>query len=95
MSHEKPGAEQADSRCPVFLDGDPETVKAFYANWANSYDEDVATNHRGTQEIVDVLNAYLNNTPNDSSKDRAQLKVADVGCGTYPRRRSSAQRGIL
>lgn len=81
MSHEKPEPSKPIHDA-LSLDGDPETVKAFYANWANSYDKDVATNYRGTREIVDVLDAYLNNNPNDSFKDRAQLKVADVGCGT-------------
>jgi len=81
MSHDKPEPTKPIHDA-LSLDGDPGTVKAFYANWAVSYDTDVAANYRGTQEIVDVLDGYLNDNPSDAFEDRAQLKVADMGCGT-------------
>ncbi|MEM7344350.1 MAG: class I SAM-dependent methyltransferase [Chloroflexota bacterium] len=56
------------------LDGTPNTLKQFYAKWADDYDTDVAHEHYAAPQImVDMLQALNNETT---------LNIIDAGCGT-------------
>ncbi len=61
------------------LDGNPETLKRYYADWAARYDADVADEmYAGPQVMVDLLNAVLSK----GAADSAEIKIIDAGCGT-------------
>lgn len=62
------------------LDGDPETIKAYYAEWAESYDQDVLDNYTGPRITAQLLHEHLDKT--DRSVDKTEFTIADVGCGT-------------
>jgi len=64
------------------LDGDPDTIKAYYAKWAESYDNDVFDHYTGPIVTVELLTDFLTNIQSSSSLDKAELTIADIGCGT-------------
>lgn len=62
------------------LDGDPERLTAYYAEWADSYDDDVRNaNYVGPDVIADILatlhDGYFEGT-------RQGIRILDAGCGT-------------
>ena len=64
------------------LDGDPGSIRAYYARWAESYDQDVEDHYTGPQMMVGLLMEYLDGEPSGLPPDRAEITVADAGCGT-------------
>lgn len=62
------------------LDGDPERLTAYYAQWADSYDDDVRNaKYVGPEVIADIVTTLHDGyftTP------RHELAILDVGCGT-------------
>lgn len=61
------------------LDGNPETVKQYYEDWAFSYDKDVEGEAYAAPRImVELLQQALQ----EQGKTAVSLEVADVGCGT-------------
>jgi SAM-dependent methyltransferase len=61
------------------LDGDPDSVKDYYAKWAATYNDDVTSEYMGTELIAEILSDQFDA---DSSMNKATSIVADVGCGT-------------
>ena len=57
------------------LDGDPETLRAYYARWAQSYDRDLEGDYVGCQVIAELVVDIVDGPP-------SEVVVADVGCGT-------------
>ena len=64
------------------LDGDAESVKAYYARWADSYDDDLVDDYTGSRVIVDLLVDFLKHSDFPQDKHVRQQPLADVGCGT-------------
>lgn len=62
------------------LGGDPANIRAFYAEWAPSYDSDLEGDYVGVQVITDLLLGVLGEP--GEGPNRSELVVADVGCGT-------------
>ena len=59
----------------LHLDGDPEHVRDYYDQWAQSYDADVGSiDYAGPQMGVALLAEFI--------KAREGLKILDAGCGT-------------
>ena len=57
----------------LHLDGDPEQVKQYYANWAKTYDRDVGdARYSGPEIAADMLQRLADSTSS----------VLDAGCGT-------------
>ncbi len=59
------------------LDGDVERLAAFYAKWAEHYDDDVASHGYGLPAMM--VETLLTAAP---AIDRAAVEVLDAGCGT-------------
>lgn len=59
------------------LDGDVERLAAFYANWADDYDDDVASHGYGLPDMM--VKTVLAVMPD---VDPAGVTVMDAGCGT-------------
>jgi predicted TPR repeat methyltransferase len=56
------------------LDGDPQNVKQFYADWARNYDQDVsAAQYSGPAIAARLLQQQL---------DDRKARILDAGCGT-------------
>ena len=64
------------------LDGDPQRIKAYYAKWAQSYDHDVEGHYTAPRIIVGMLSEYMVATPDNLWPARAEMLIADAGCGT-------------
>lgn len=64
------------------LDSDPETIKAYYADWAESYDEDLEGYYTAPRMMVGLLTEYLSNDPPNMPSSRSELLIMDAGCGT-------------
>ncbi len=75
-------APQAAVHSALNLDGEVESVKAYYAKWAESYDDDLVDDYTGSRVIVDLLNDFLDHSTVSQDANMRQLPVADVGCGT-------------
>lgn len=75
-------APQAAVHSALNLDGDAESVKAYYASWADSYDEDLVDDYTGSRVIVDLLVDFLQHSDHPLDSDLKTQPVADVGCGT-------------
>jgi predicted TPR repeat methyltransferase len=73
MSEEKISSNAAIDAA-LHLDGDPQNVKRYYADWARSYDRDVgAADYSGPVIAARLLCEYL--------RDR-DARILDAGCGT-------------
>ena len=58
----------------LHLDGDPQNVKQFYADWAQKYNQDVdSAEYSGPVIAAKLLNQHLNNK---------KARILDAGCGT-------------
>lgn len=64
------------------LDSDPDVIKAYYAGWAESYDQDLKGYYTAPRMIVGVLMEYLGGGKAKLSPGKDDLVVADAGCGT-------------
>jgi len=64
------------------LDSDPESIKAYYAEWAESYDEDLEGYYTAPRMMVGLLREYLDSRPPELPADRSELSIMDAGCGT-------------
>jgi predicted TPR repeat methyltransferase len=73
MSEDKLSTNEAIDAA-LHLDGDPQNVKQFYADWAQKYNQDVsAAEYSGPVIAAKLLNQHLN----DKS-----ARILDAGCGT-------------
>ena len=75
-------APQAAVHSALNLDGSVDSLKAHYAGWAESYDDDLVDDYTGSRVIVDLLSDFIKNSKNPADRDLPQQAVADVGCGT-------------
>jgi len=64
------------------LDNDPETIKAYYADWAESYDEDLEGYYTAPRMMVGLLKEYLSKHPPELPSNKSELLIMDAGCGT-------------
>ncbi len=80
--NEKKAAPQAAIHSALNLDGEAESVKAYYAKWADSYDNDLVDDYTGSRVIVDLLIDFLAHSDNPEDAGLRQQPLADVGCGT-------------
>jgi len=64
------------------LDSDPETIKAYYADWAESYDEDLEGYYTAPRMMVGLLQEYLHKNPPELPPTKSELLIMDAGCGT-------------
>jgi predicted TPR repeat methyltransferase len=56
------------------LDGDPNNLKQYYANWSRSYDRDMeAVQYSGPEFAATLLSQHL---------DNKSARILDAGCGT-------------
>ncbi|NND81815.1 MAG: class I SAM-dependent methyltransferase [Gammaproteobacteria bacterium] len=62
------------------LDGSPEAIRDYYANWAKSYDSDVGGDHVAPLHMTNVLVDWIAKNRPDARV--AEYQVMDVGCGT-------------
>ncbi|MDC1286832.1 class I SAM-dependent methyltransferase [Gammaproteobacteria bacterium] len=73
MSEDKISTNEAIDAA-LHLDGDPQNVKQFYADWAQKYNQDVnAAEYSGPVIAAKILNQHLS--------DKA-AQILDAGCGT-------------
>ena len=85
------------------LDSDPDSIIPYYAKWSETYDNDVIDGYVGIDLICELMHKQLQNegtqspqsphTPSPHTKNSAELKIADVGCGTGLAGKSLADRG--
>lgn len=64
------------------LDSDPDTIKAYYADWAESYDEDLEGYYTAPRMMVGLLQEYLSTSPPELPSNKSELRIMDAGCGT-------------
>lgn len=64
------------------LDGDPESVKKYYAKWSETYDADVSSEYLGTVLIGTILTDFINSGESKLATEKSAIRVSDVGCGT-------------
>jgi 2-polyprenyl-3-methyl-5-hydroxy-6-metoxy-1,4-benzoquinol methylase len=64
------------------LDSDPDSIKAYYAKWAESYDQDLEGYYTAPRMIVGILMEYLESGRSGLPPVKADLVLADAGCGT-------------
>jgi predicted TPR repeat methyltransferase len=64
------------------LDGDSDSVKKYYAKWAETYEKDVLAEYTGMFLIGEILTEFIDSGESRLSLDKASLQVADMGCGT-------------
>lgn len=64
------------------LDSNPETIKAYYADWAESYDQDLEGYYTAPRMMVGLLQEYLSTSPPELPPDKSELLIMDAGCGT-------------
>jgi predicted TPR repeat methyltransferase len=58
----------------LHLDGDPQTLKQYYADWARTYNRDIdAAKYSGPEFAASLLNQHL---------DDKSARILDAGCGT-------------
>jgi len=73
MSEDKISTNEAIDAA-LHLDGDPQNVKQFYADWATQYNQDVnAAEYSGPVIAAKLLNQHL---------DEKEVRILDAGCGT-------------
>lgn len=75
-------APQAAVHSALNLDGSADSLKAHYANWAESYDDDLINDYTGSRVMVDLLIDFLKNSNNPADQELSHKPLADVGCGT-------------
>ncbi|MFT5502672.1 MAG: putative TPR repeat methyltransferase [Gammaproteobacteria bacterium] len=80
MSEKKPPHEKVHNA--LSLDGRPESIKQYYANWAETYDQDVDSKYSGPDFIAEILANYIESNHNQLDPDRSKILVADIGCGS-------------
>lgn len=82
-NNKKPtAAPQAAVHTALNLDGSVDSLKAHYADWANSYDDDLVDDYTGSRVMVDLLIDFIKNSKNPLDLDLYEGPLADVGCGT-------------
>jgi len=64
------------------LDADPESIKAYYAGWAESYDQDLEGHYTAPRMMVGLLCEYLDQQPPGLPAERGDMLIMDAGCGT-------------
>lgn len=64
------------------LDSDAESIKSYYARWAESYDEDLEGYYTAPRMMVGLLREYLEDKPPELPAERSELLIMDAGCGT-------------
>lgn len=64
------------------LDSDAESIKAYYAAWAESYDQDLEGYYTAPRMMVGLLREYLETRPPELPAERGDLLIMDAGCGT-------------
>ncbi len=70
------------------LDGSPEALKAYYAQWAASYDSDLQGDYTGATVLCRFFHDVAFTSPDQARKPLLDLTayptlvIADVGCGT-------------
>ena len=73
MSEDKISTNEAIDAA-LHLDGDPQNVKQFYADWAQKYNQDVnAADYSGPVIAAKILNQHLSDK---------KARILDAGCGT-------------
>lgn len=64
------------------LENDPEAIKAYYANWAESYDSDLDGYYTAPRMMAGLLCEFLDDNPSDLPSERGDVEIMDTGCGT-------------
>lgn len=64
------------------LDSDADSIKAYYAKWAESYDEDLDGYYTAPRMMAGLLCEYLDDNPPDLPAERSEVEIMDTGCGT-------------
>ena len=73
MSKDKISTNEAIDAA-LHLDGDPQNVKQFYADWAQKYNQDVnSAEYSGPVIAAKLLNQHLS---------EKKARILDAGCGT-------------
>ena len=75
-------APQAAVHSALSLDGSAESLKAHYADWADSYDDDLVNDYTGSRVIVDLLMDFIEQSKHVADQGLQTQPLADVGCGT-------------
>ena len=83
MSKNKPDDLHPDIRAALDLDGDPNSIKAYYEDWAARYDQTVANeDYAGPEVTVRMLTELAGEQLDGLDLANKTLAIADVGCGT-------------
>lgn len=69
-------------RSALELGGDRDRLKAYYAEWADSYDDDIGEGNAVPAGILATLAEAIGALDDPSSFDPATARVLDAGCGT-------------
>lgn len=64
------------------LDSDADSIKAYYAKWADSYDDDLDGYYTAPRMMAGLLCEVLDDEPAGIPADRSDVEIMDTGCGT-------------
>ena len=67
----------------LHLDGSPESIKKFYADWATKYEEDTLSwNYAAPANALYILDQLADDKSLGINTKDTNLKIMDAGCGT-------------
>ncbi len=67
----------------LHLDGSAESVKQFYADWAENYDKDTLSwDYAAPANAASLLSAAIKTQETSCDTENKHLKILDAGCGT-------------
>jgi len=64
------------------LDSDADSIKSYYAKWAESYDEDLDGYYTAPRMMTGLLCECLDDQATNLRAERSELEIMDTGCGT-------------
>lgn len=64
------------------LGSDADSIKSYYAKWADSYDEDLDGYYTAPRMMAGLLCECLDENSHDFEAERSELEIMDTGCGT-------------
>jgi predicted TPR repeat methyltransferase len=64
------------------LDGDAAAIKAYYATWADSYDDDLDGYYTAPRMMTGLLCECLDENEANFPSERSAIEIMDTGCGT-------------